>query len=71
MSFFRKFASKKSSKGVIGESSDNDLYTRRMAEVWPCEWIHNPFMDVVGIFQEFTQFAANAGPIDFIAAECE
>jgi hypothetical protein len=71
MSFFRKFASKKSSKGVIGESSDNDLHTRRRAEGQPCEWPHNPCMDGAGICQEFAQFAANAGLTDFIAAECE
>jgi hypothetical protein len=71
MSFFRKFASKKSSKGVIGKSSDNDLRTQRMAEVRPCEWPHNPFMDGAEIHQEFAQFAANAGLTDFIAVECE
>src|SRR3990170_1356522 len=70
-SFFRKFASKKSSKGVIQESSDNDLHTRRRAEVRPCEWPHNPFMDEAKIRQEFAQFATNAGLTDFIAAECE
>ena len=71
MSFFRKFASKKNSKGVIGESSDNDLHTQRLAEVRPCEWPHNPFMEGAGIRQEFAQYAANAGLTDFIAAECE
>ena len=71
MSFFRKFASKKSSKGVIGESLDRDLHTRRRAEVQPCEWQHNPFMDGDEIRQEFVQFAANFGLTDFIAAECE
>ena len=71
MSFFRKFASKKSAKGVIGESMGNDLHTRRRAEVRPCEWPHNPFMDGVGIHQECAQFAANTGLSDFIAAECE
>ena len=45
MSFFRKFASKKNSKGVIGESSDNDLHTRRLAELRPCEWPDNEFME--------------------------
>ena len=71
MSIFRKFASKKNSKGVIGESSDGDLRTRRMAEVRPCEWPHNPFMEGAGILQEFAQYAANTGLTDFIAAECE
>ena len=41
MSIFRKFSSKKNAKGVIGESSDNDLNTPRMVEVRPCEWPHN------------------------------
>ena len=71
MSFFRKFASNKSSKGVIGESSDNDLHTQKRAEVRLCEWPHNPFMDGAGIHQEFTQFATNAELTDFITAECE
>ena len=71
MSVFRKFYSKKNSKGVIEESSDSDLHTRRMAEVQPCEWPHNPFMEGAEILQEFAQYAANAGLIDFIATECE
>ena len=71
MNIFRKFASKKNSKGVIGESSDSDLHPRRLAEVRPCEWPHTPFMEEVGILQELTQYAANAGLTDFIAAECE
>ena len=45
MNIFRKFGSKKNSKGVIGESSDNDLHPRRLAEVRPCEWPHSPFME--------------------------
>ena len=71
MNIFRKFGSKKTSKGLIGESSDNDLHTRRLAELRLCEWPHNPFMEGAGILQEFTQYAANAGITDFIAAECE
>ena len=69
MSIFGKFASKKNSKGVIGESSNKDLHTRngRGTAVRP----HNPFMEGAGILQEFTQYAANAGLTDFIAAECE
>ena len=71
MSIFRKFASKKNFKGVIGESSDRDLHARRMAELRPCEWPHTPFMEGAGILQEFTQYVANAGLTDFITAECE
>ena len=71
MSFFRKFASKKSSKGVIGESSDNDLNTPRTAEVRPCEWPHNSFMDEAGFHQEFAQFVANVELADFLADECD
>src|SRR3990170_7942601 len=71
MSIFRKFASKKNSKGVIGESSDSDLHTRRLMELRPCEWPHTPFLEEAGILQEFTQYAANAGLTDFIAVECE
>ena len=71
MSIFRKFASKKNSEGVIGDSSDSDLHTCRTAEVRPCEWPHNPSMDGAEIRQELAQFAANAGLADFIAAECE
>ena len=61
MSIFRKFASEKNSKGVIGESSDSDLHTQRMVEVRPCEWPHNPFMERADIIQEFSQYVANAG----------
>ena len=71
MSFFRKFASKKNSKGVIGESSDNDLNTLRTAKVQSCEWPHNAFLEGGGIHQEFAQFVANVGLTDFIAAECD
>ena len=71
MSFFRKFASKKNSKGVIGQSSDNDLHTLRLAELRPCEWSHISFLQEAGIHEEFMQFIANAGPTDFIADECD
>ena len=71
MNIFRKFGSKKNSKGVIGESSDSDLHPRWLAEVRSCEWPHTPFLEVAGILQEFTQYAANAGLTNFIADECE
>ena len=71
MSSLRKFASKKNSKGVIGDSSDRDLHTQRMAEVRTYEWPHNPFMDGEGIRQEFAQFAANVSLTDFIATVAE
>jgi hypothetical protein len=71
MSIFRKFSSKKNAKGVIRESSDNDLNTPRMAEVRPCEWPHNAFMEEVGFHQEFAQFVADAGLTDFLADECD
>ena len=71
MNIFRKFGSKKNSKGVIGESSDSDLHPRRLAEVRSCEWPHTPFLEEDGILQEFMQYAANAGLTDFIAYERE
>ena len=71
MNIFRKFRSKKNSKGVIGESSDSDLRPWRLAEVRPCEWPDITFMEEAGILQEFTQYAANAGLTDFIVAKCE
>ena len=61
MNIFRKFGSKKNSKGVIGESYDSDLHLRRFAEVRPCEWPHTPFLEEAGILQEFTQYVANVG----------
>ena len=71
MNVFRKFGSKKNSKGVIGESSDSDLHPRRLAEVRPCEWPHTPFLEEAGILQEFMQYATNAGLTNFIVDECE
>ena len=71
MNIFRKFGSKKNSKGVIGESSDSDLHPRRLAEVRPCEWPHIPFLQEARIHEEFMQFIANAGLTDFIADECD
>ena len=71
MNIFRKFAFKKNTKGVIGESSDSDLQTQRLVEVRSCEWPHTPFMEEAGILQEFAQYAANAGLTDFIIAKCE
>ena len=71
MNIFRKFGSKKNSKGVIGESSDSDLHPRRLAEVRPCEWPHTQFMEEDGILQEFTQYDANVGLTDFITIDCE
>ena len=71
MNIFRKFASKKNSKGVIRESCDRDLHPWRLAEVQSCECPHTQFMEEAGILQEFTQYVANAGLTDFITAECE
>ena len=71
MNIFRKFGSKKNSKGVIGESFDSDLHPRSLAEVRPCEWPHTSFLEEAGILQEFTQYIANAGLTNFIADECE
>ena len=45
MNIFRKFGSKKNSKGVIGESSDSDLHPGRLAEVRPCDWPDTPFRE--------------------------
>lgn len=56
---------------MTGDSSDSDLHTRRLVEVWSCEWPHTPFMEGARILQEFAQYAANAGLTDFITAECE
>ena len=70
MNIFRKFASKKNSKGVIRESCDRDLHPWRLVEVWPREWPHVPFLQA-GIHEEFMQFIANAGLTDFIADECD
>ena len=71
MSFMR-FTSKKSAKGVVGESSDNDLDLRRKnVEVRPCEWPHYPFLDATELRQEFDQYVANAGLTAFLADECE
>ena len=61
MNIFRKFGSRKNSKGVIGESPDSDLHTRRLAEVRPCAWPHTLFLEEARILQEFTQYVANAG----------
>ena len=71
MGFFRKFASKKNSKGGIRQSSGNDLHTPRLAELRPCEWSYNAFMEGAGILHEFSQYDANAGLTDFNTAECE
>ena len=71
MNIVKKFGSRKNSKGVIGQSFYSDIHPRRLAEVRPCEWPHNPFMEGAGILQEFAQYDANAGLTDFIAAQCE
>ena len=71
MNIFRKFGSKKNSKGIIGESSDNDLHPRRLAEVWSCEWPHTLLLQEAGILEEFMQYIANAGLTDFIVYECD
>ena len=71
MQIFRKFSSKKNAKGVIGEPSYNDLHTPRRAEVRPCEWPHDAFMEEAGFHQEFAQFVANAGLTEFLAAKCD
>jgi hypothetical protein len=71
MSFFMRYSSKKTAKGIIGESSDKDLNLWRNAEVRPCEWPHYAFLESAGIQQEFEQFAANAGLAEFLTDECD
>ena len=58
-------------RGSLGNHRTNDLNTPRTAEVRPCEWTHNAFMEEVGFHQEFAQFIANVGPTDFLVAECD
>lgn len=62
---------RKNSKGVIGESFDNDLHPRRLEEVRPCEWPHTLFLQEAGIFVEFMQYIANAGLTNLITDECD
>ena len=71
MKFFRRGSSSRSSKGVLGDAYDHDLNISRRAEVRPCEWPHNTFMNEAGIRQEFAQFVTNAGLTDFLAYECD
>ena len=71
MQIFRKFSSKKNAKGVIRESSGNDLQTPRKVEVRPCEWPHDAFLEEARIHQEFAQFVANAGLTEFLADKCD
>ena len=66
MNIFRKFGSKKNSKGVIGESSDNDLHPRRLAEVRPCEWPCDNFLKEAGIHEDFYSLIENADLTDFL-----
>ena len=42
---------RKNSKGVIGESYDNDLHLRRLEEVRLCEWSHVPFLQEAGFMR--------------------
>ena len=68
---FRRGSLRRSAKGVIGHAQDSDLNIPRRTEVRPCEWPHNAFMNEARFHQEFVQFIANAGLIDFIAHECD
>ena len=71
MNIFRRSSLKWNAKGVLGESSDNDLNIPCRTEVRPCEWPHNTFMNEAGFRQEFAQFVANAGLTNFLADECD
>jgi hypothetical protein len=71
MSIFRRSTSKRTAKGVRGESSDNDLNILRLIEVRPCEWLHVTFMNEVGFYQEFSHFIENTGLTNFLADECD
>ena len=71
MNFFRRSASKRNAKGIIGDSTDSDLNIPRRTEVRLCEWPHNAFMDEAGFRHEFPQFVANVGLTNFLADECD
>jgi hypothetical protein len=71
MNIFRRSTSKRTAKGVRGESSNNDLNILRPAEVRPCEWPHIDFMNEAGFYQEFSHFIENAGLTNFLADECD
>src|SRR3989337_2559884 len=43
----------------------------RNAEVWPCEWPCDAFLEAAGIYEDFYYLAGNAGITDFLHDKCD
>ena len=64
-----------SSRGLKGKENEEKGKPKynlpRTAEVRPCEWPCDAFLEAAGIYEDFYYLAGNAGITDFIHDKCD
>ena len=62
---FLRGSSSRGSKEKENEEKEKPKYNLpRIAEVRPCEWPSDAFLEAAGIYEDFYYLAGNAGVID-------
>ena len=60
-------SSSRGSKEKENEEKEKPKYNLpRAAEIWPCEWPCDAFLEAAGIYEDFYYLAENAGITDFL-----
>ena len=60
------------SKEKENEEEEKPKYNLpRAAEIRPCEWPCDAFLEVAEIYEDFYYLAENAGIIDFLHDQCD
>ncbi len=72
MKRFLRGSSSRSSKEKQSEEAQRPKYNLpRTAEVRPCEWPCDAFLEAGGIYEDFYYLAGNAGITDFLYDKCD
>ena len=65
-------SSSQSSKEKENEEKEKPKYNlSRAAEIWPCEWPCDAFLQAARIYDDFYYLAENAGITDFLLDQCD
>ena len=63
-------SSSRGSKENENEEKEKPKYNPRTAEIWPCEWPCDAFLQAAGIYDDFYYLAGNAGISNFLLDRC-
>src|SRR3990170_6077943 len=65
-------SSSRGSKEKENEEKEKPKYNLpRTAEIWPCEWPCDAFLEAAGIYEDFYYLAENAGITAFLHDQCD